>query len=254
LGIAAIPITAALPAVTQQIKVTPNIFDLPATIDNNGMITKTNTIFVTNYGLYDINSILVVTNVLNESLHIYGQPTINLWYVPHGSMMPLFIVTRVNLTALNESGTIGNFLNTSSFLSQNIMDVRYAYSLVGFSTMLITPIGALSPMSNLLTGPAVRDSGDDKNATVPFIFLNFIQGYNLHIEAELYNKTGPPLVASGFGDYSAPSATFFMPGLFLGNITVSSSSTIPLGNNYELHLKVTIPFDYMFVNSTFSVV
>jgi len=255
LGIAAIPVTAALSAVSQQIKVTPNPFDLPASIDNNGMVTKINTIFVTNYGFYDINSILLVTNVLNESLHIYGVPTINLWYVPHGSVMPLFIVTRVNLTALNQTGTIGNFLSTSSFLSQNILDVRYAFSLAGFSTMVITPVGALSPMSNLTTGPAVRNPIDDTQATVTFISFNFLQGYNLHIEAELYDISGPPaLVASGSGDYSAPSATLFIPGLFLDDITVQSGATIPLGSFYELHLTVTSPFGYMFTNTTFSVV
>jgi hypothetical protein len=170
-------------------------------------------------------------------------------------MIPMYIVTRVNLTALNETGTIGNFLSTSSFLSQNILDVRYAFSLVGLSTMLISPVGALSPMSNLTTGPGILNPSNNSQANVTFGFFNFIEGYNLHIEGELYDISGVPvLVASGSGDYSAPSAMFFIPGLFMGNITLHSANPISPGTSYELRLTVTSPFGYTFTNSTFSVV
>lgn len=252
LSIAAIPFTAVLSAAAQQIKVSPSPLDSPAIVDSNGIITKTGTIFVSNYGFFDINSILLVTNVLNESLSPYGLPTINLGYVPHGSMIPFFIVTRVNLTALNQSGTIGNFLNSSYTLCQNILDVRYGFSLVGFSTMLIYPMGALSPMSDIKNlGPAVRDSSDPTKANVTFYFLNYAQGYNFHIEATLSKGL---VSATGSGDYSASSAIFSLPSPVVCSITVTSIASIPVESGYTLTLTVTSPFGYTYTNNNVEVV
>lgn len=252
LSIAAIPLTAVPSLFSQQIKLIPNPLDSPATIDNDGIITKTSTIFVTNYGFFDINSIFLVTNVLDESLSPYGLPTINLMYVPHGSIMPFFIVTRVNLTALNQSGTIGNFLNSSYTLYQNSLDVRYGFSLVGFSTMLIYQMGALSPMSNIKNlGPAVRDSSDHKKANITFYFLNYVEGYDFHIEATLSKGS---VSATGSGDYSASSAMFSLPSIVICSITVTSTSDLALETGYTLTITVTSPFGYTYTNNNVEVI
>lgn len=228
---------------------TPNTLDLPAKIDENGTITKTNIFFVSNYGFYDVNSVLLITNVLDESLHPYGQPTINLWYVPHGSIMIMPIVTRVNLTALNETGTIGAFLNTSNFLSQNILDVRYLFSLAGFSTALIVPFGALSPMKNITNGPAVLTGPNTANVT--FAFFNFVQGYSFNVEATL---SGGGIEAKGSGTYYAPSAMFFWPSLVICSIIVTSTTPIPTGSGYTLNITVTSPFGYTYTNNNVEVI
>lgn len=250
IGLIAIPITASLSLTQFQFYQNPIDTLTPAAIDSNGVITKNTTIYVSNFGLYDINSLFLVTTVLNTSLSAFSEPNLMLWPIPKGSVMPIKIVMLVNTTDLAAKGTIGDFLNTSSFVGQTILSVRYAFALASLSTILVTPLGGMSPMYNLRTPINATRIAADTSANVTFVFLNSIQEYNLHIEAELYNGS---TVATGSGDYTVTSATSYTPTPFLDIITLTASSGTLAADYYTLFLNVTSPFGYVFTNSSFGV-
>lgn len=252
IGLVAIPVTAL--ASLTQFRFYPNPLDslTPASIDENGTITKTSMIYVTNFGWYDVNSILLVTSVLNESFYYYSDPLIRASVIPKGSIMVIPITMKVNTTALNATGTLDDFLNTSSFLGQTILSVRYAFSLATLSTLLINPIGAMSPMFNLTLGPAILDPVTNTTANVTIFFINTLQSYNLNVKAELHNGSGA--VASGTGSFTIPSATFFAVP-FTENITISTGGgSITPGGGYTLVLTVESPFGYTYTKSGYEVV
>ncbi|MBS7250611.1 MAG: hypothetical protein KIH08_08475 [Candidatus Freyarchaeota archaeon] len=251
-GLVAIPVTAL--ASLTQFQFYPNPMDslTPASIDENGTITKTSVIYVTNFGWYDVNSILIATSVLNESFYFYSEPLIRASVIPKGSIMPILITMSVNTTALNATGALGDFLNTSSFFGQTILSVRYAFALATLSTLLINPIGGMSPMFNLTIGPAILDLVTNTTANVTIFFLNTLQSYNLNVKAELRNSSG--LVASGTGSFTIPSAAFFAVP-FIENITISTGgvSIVP-GGGYTLIFTVESPFGYTYTESGYEVV
>lgn len=251
-GLVAIPVTALASLTKFQFYSNPLDSLTPASIDENGTITKTSIIYITNFGWYDVNSVLLATSVLNESFYFYSAPLIRASVIPKGSIMPIPITMSVNTTALNATGTLGDFLNTSSFFGQTILSVRYAFSLATLSTLLINPIGAMSPMFNLTVDPAILDLVSNTTANVPIFFLNTLQSYNLSIKAELRNSSGS--VASGTGLFTIPSATFFAVP-FIENVTVSTGGGhIVSGGGYTLVLTVESPFGYTCTKSGYEVV
>lgn len=240
LGIIAIPVTAALSLA--QFKYYQNPIDslTPGVIDNStGIITKSFTIYAYNPGYFDINSLIIGTTVLNNSLYAYNEPYFMIWGVPKGGMIPINVAMRVNTTTLNATGTIGNFLNTTSFLGQIILDARYAYSLTGISTMQITQLGPMSPMYNLSVPVGVIEANTSR-ANVTFVFGNFLQGYPLHIDASLSNGTTQ---ATGSGDFTVLSAGILSPSVFNDFIELESAGTLVSGS-YSVTLTVTSPFKY----------
>ncbi len=251
IGLIAIPITASLSLTQFQFYQNPIDTLTPAAIDSNGVITKNTTIYVSNFGLYDVNSLFLVTTVLNTSLSAFSEPKLMLWPIPKGSVMPIKIVMLVNTTDLAAKGTIGDFLNTSSFVGQTILSVRYAFALASLSTILVTPLGGMSPMYNLRTPINASRINANQDANVTFFFLNSIQEYDLHIDAELRNGSGQ--VATGSGDYTVSSATSYMPTPYLDNIILASGGTLAQGT-YILFLNVTSPFGYVYTNSSFGVI
>ncbi len=241
LGIIAIPITAAYSFTQIQYIIDPISLQTSARIDNNGIITKNYTLYISNFGFYDINSIVLFTNVLDESFFPYGELNPLITGIPRNSIMPIKIMMLVNTTKLTND-IIGEFLNTSSFLGQIFINVRHAFSMIGLSLPLITST-VLSPMYNLSNGPA---SSNNTHVNVTFGFLNLIQSYTLNLTAELRNGSG--LVATGYNLYSVPSTATF------GDIiTVTNSSGNLVSGNYELTLRVTSPFVYEYKNSSFSI-
>ncbi|MGQ9720430.1 MAG: hypothetical protein ACUVXA_03815 [Candidatus Jordarchaeum sp.] len=255
-GLFLVPITSAISLAIYPFQFYQNPLDTlnPGAISNNGVITKNTTIYIYNPGLYDINSLLFVTSVLNSSFYVYGEPTYILWPIPRGSIIPYTVVMAVNTSQLSNE-VLGDFLNTTSFYGQIIFNVRYAYALTSLSNLQITPWGTMSPMYNLSHGPAVRDYSTNTTANVTFGFLNFLQGYTLNIYAELRNASG--LVAnSSINVYSVPSATMFTPAFFLENITltVNGVGTLKDASNYTLSLIVTSPFSYNYTKTGYTVV
>jgi hypothetical protein len=253
LGIIAIPVTAVVSL--PQIKTFQNPINslTPGTINNNtGIITKSFTIYVYNPGFYDINSLILVTTILNQSLSPFGQPNFMLWYIPKGSIIPVNIAMTVNTTALNATGNLANFLNTTSFLGQTILDASYAYSLTGLSTMQITQLGPVTPMYNLTIGPGILTNTTAANIT--FGFANFLQSYPLNINASIYNGTPSTLAASGTYTSTVSSATLFSPDVFMDNITITGvGGGAIVAGTYSLVFTITSPFGYTYTNSTYAV-
>lgn len=254
-GLILIPITSAISLAIYPLKFYQNPLDTlnPGAISNDGVITKNVTIYIYNPGLYDINSLLFVTSVLNSSFYIYSEPTYILWPIPRGSIIPYTVVMEVNTSQLSNE-VLGDFLNTTSFYGQIIFNVRYAYALTSLSNLQITPWGGMSPMYNISHGPAVRNPANNSEANVTIVFANFLKGYNISIDAELRNDSAP--VALGSGLFQVPSATMFSFGIFQENITLSGTggNVLVPNNNYELYLNVTSPFGYSYIKTNFSVI
>ncbi len=255
LGLILIPITATISLAVYPPQFYQNPLETlsPGQIDNNGIITKNSTIYIYNPGLYDINSILLITSVLNSSFYAYGKPSYHLIGIPRGYAIPLKINMLVNTSELSNE-VLGDFLNTTSYYARIMLNVRYAYALTSLSTLQITPWGTMSPMYNVTPVGALRDYSTNITANVTFGFANFLQGYTLNIYAELRNTTG--LVAnSSITVLSVPSATMFLPAIFQENITLSSidGGTLEAASDYTLSLIVTSPFSYNYTKTGFSV-
>ena len=251
LGVSALPIAAAYSATQIQYNILPTQFLVQPEVQD-GVVTTNFTVFVSNYGLFDINSILILTDVLNESFSSYQTVTPRLIGIPRNTFMPITLTMRVNLTALNQTGRIEEFLNNMYFLGRAYLFISYVYNLIGLAIPLVTSIGTMSPMFNLTVGPAVRDYTTNQTANTTLVFANLIKGYTLTLEAILTNGSSWSTTAS---------ETFDVPSImtsgqpFIANITFSTSSkTITAGSGYTLILRVTSPFEYTFTNTSYVVI
>jgi len=250
LGVSALPIAAAYSATQIQYNILPTQFLVQPEVQD-GVVTTNFTVFVSNYGLFDINSILILTDVLNESFSSYQTVTPRLIGIPRNTFMPITLTMRVNLTALNQTGRIEEFLNNMYFLGRAYLFISYVYNLIGLAIPLVTSIGTMSPMFNLTVGPAVRDYTTNQTANVTFAFANLIKGYTLTVNATLSNTTWSKSVITVF---NVPSLmTSGEP--FIGNITFDNSPNIITGGSgYTLVLRFTSPFGYTFTNTSYVVI
>ncbi|MHA1579472.1 MAG: hypothetical protein ACTSUQ_07585 [Candidatus Freyarchaeota archaeon] len=251
LGVSALPIAAAYSATQIQYNILPTQFLVQPEVQD-GVVTTNFTVFVSNYGLFDINSILILTDVLDESFSSYQTVTPRLVSIPRNTFMPLTLTMRVNLTALNQTGRIEEFLNNMYFLGRAYLFISYVYNLIGLAIPLVTSIGTMSPMFNLTVGPAVRDYTTNQTANTTLVFANLIKGYTLTVNATLTNGTSRKL--SVIDSFNVPSLmTSGQP--FIGNITFNNSPNIITGGSgYTLVLRFTSPFGYTFTNTSYVVI